>query len=380
MSTETFGQALRRLRTARGLSLADLGKLVNYDRRTIWDFEQGRRIPVPDAVEALDRALGAAGHLVQLAAATTMKAPSIPGLPDWADSERLAAGINGTAAPDTSMRDYLAQALALQRGAEDTAGAAVVLTPTLGQFTAVDALRAAAEGPLHRDLLSLEAQYAQFLGWLHQDLGDRGASEQWYARALMLAHEAGDDNMIASILSMRSNAAWGAGDLRRAVDLGEAAGRPRNATPGVLAFSRQQAARAYAATGDHREAEVALDDAARLSECASRDPEREPPWVYFLDEARVELQRALVLRELGRYDRAAELFRRALRRLPAQYRRDRGQNLARLALTLALAGEREEASAVADEARLLASQTHSDRTSAELAQVDDVLRRKLVTD
>jgi tetratricopeptide (TPR) repeat protein len=85
------------------------------------------------------------------------------------------------------------------------------------------------------------------------------------------------------------------------------------------------------------------------------------------------MQRALALRELGDYRTAAELFRRAIDRLAAQYRRDRGQNLARLALTLARAGEREEAAALAAEARTLATETGSARTRAEPDRVAEVL-------
>jgi tetratricopeptide (TPR) repeat protein len=367
MAEETFGRALRRLRSERALTQPQLGRLVNYTGGYISDLELGKRAPHHRLAEALDDALGADGQLVDLHAAQ-QQAAGIPRLPDW-DDARLAAGVTGTARPDPAMAGYLTQALALQRGAEDTGGARVVLIPTLGQLTAVETLRDAADGDLHRDLLSLEAQYAQFIGWCYQDLGDRAASEQWYARALMIAHEAGDDNMVASILSMRSNAAWGRGDIRRAVDLGEAATRPPG-TPGVLALSHQQAARGLAAAGERRQALQALDEAARLAVQAAGDPEREPPWVYFADEDRLEVQRAIALAELGEHRQAADLFRAAIGRLPAQFVRDRGTYLARLATVLARAGELEEASATVFEARDLAAGTGSVRTLREVDRAE----------
>jgi tetratricopeptide (TPR) repeat protein len=270
------------------------------------------------------------------------------------------------------MVDHLTWTLARQRSTEDTAGARHILTSVLSRAVDVGTLRSASDDPLHQRLLALETQYAQFLGWLHQDLDNANASEQWYARALVLAHEASDDNMIATVLSMRSNAAGGRGDVRRAVNLGEAATRPW-ATPGVLAFSYQQAARGYAAAGDADAADRALDMALELSQRAAGQPDREPPWVYFLDETRVELHRAIALRLLGRNLEAADLFRRALERLPNGFRRDRGQNLARMAGALAAAGEREEATSAAAQARLLARETGSDRTLRELHQVDRLL-------
>ncbi len=365
---ETFGPALRRLRSSRGLTQPQLGALVNYSGAYISDLELGKRRPHRRLAAALDDALGGDG-LLAAAAAAQRAVEAIPPLPDWDGSARLAAGVTGEVRPDRTMVDQLARALAEQRGAEDSAGARTVLAPTRRRLVTVETLREAAAGRLHSDLLSLEAQYAQFLGWCYQDLGDVGASEQWYARALMLAHEAGDDNMIASILSMRSNAAWGRGDILRAVDLGEVATRPA-ATPGVLALSQQQVARGYAATGDRSAAERALDRAVDLSQRAAADPEREPAWIYFLDETRVEVQRAIALRELGDNRRAADLFRAAIGRLPAGFVRDRGTYLARMAVALAGAGEREEASAATVEARDLAVRTGSARALREVERAE----------
>jgi tetratricopeptide (TPR) repeat protein len=359
VAAETFGQALRRLRSARGLSLRDLGRLVHYSRQYILDHEQGGPVSVELAARS-DAALDAGGYLLRLATP-----PPVPLLPAW----DCPAGDPVRARPDTATLDYLAGALAMQRRAEDTVGANAVLLPTLGQFATVEENRAAADGSLHDRLLALEAQHAQFLGWIYQDLGDRAAAAQWYARALERAAEAGDANMVCSVLSMRSNAAWESGDPVRAVRLAESAVRVADVTPGVLALAVQQSARAHAALGDRSAAERALDRAVDLSGRAATSGD-EPPWVYFLDEQRITIQRAIAYRELGEHRRAVELFREAIGRLDPAFRRDRGQYLARLAVALAGAGEREEALAVAGQARELAEATGSDRTLAELGRID----------
>lgn len=366
---ETFGRALRNLRLRRGITQKQLAALVGYTDKYVSDLEL-RRIPHYPLAKLLDEALDGDGQLTRLAVEALAGGEPATGQPNWDD--RLAAGVTGHVRPDATMRDYLANALGLQRSAEDTAGAGLVLAPTLGQMATLETIRDAASGDLHRELLSLEAQYAQFLGWCYQDLNNRGLSEQWYARALMLAHEAGDENMIASILSMRSNAAWGRGDVRRAVDLGEAATRPA-ASPGVLALSQQQAARAFAAAGEELAAGHALDAAAALSAQAMADPEREPAWIYFSDEQRLEMQRAIVLTELGRHGEAVELFRAALKWLPAEYRRDRGSYLARIALALAKADQVDEAKVANAEARSIAGETGSARTLREVRRVSEIL-------
>lgn len=366
-----FAAALRDLRLQRGITQKRLGRLAGFSDGYISDLEIGRRSPNVHVARGLDEALGGNGLLIALAVREIEAASDPPSqAPRWDD--RVGAAVSGRLRPDAAMRDYLARSLAMQRSAEDSAGARLVLPPTLGQLSSVESVREAASGPLHRELLSLEAQYAQFIGWCYQDLNDIAASEQWYARALMLAHEAGDENMIASVLSMRSNAAWGRRDLRRAVDLGEAATRPR-ATPGVLALSHQQAARAYAAAGDRAAAEHALDTAVSLSGRAAAAPDGEPAWVYFSSERRLEMQRAVALHELGEHRRAIEMLRDAVDGLPAEYRRDRGSYLARLAAALAAAGDRDEASVVNAEARMIADETGSARTLREVGRVDAAL-------
>lgn len=68
MQSETFREALARLRAAQGLSLRDLGQRTNFSRQYIWDLERGRREPRPATVKILDEALGAGGVLVAVAA------------------------------------------------------------------------------------------------------------------------------------------------------------------------------------------------------------------------------------------------------------------------------------------------------------------------
>jgi transcriptional regulator with XRE-family HTH domain len=40
-----FGQALRRIRTERGLSLHDLAELANYSKEYLSGIENGQRVP-----------------------------------------------------------------------------------------------------------------------------------------------------------------------------------------------------------------------------------------------------------------------------------------------------------------------------------------------
>lgn len=355
----TFAEALASLRSERGLSLDALGRRAHYARSYLSELERGVKPPTRAVAEAVDVALGADGLLVRLAAGT---------VPGRVPAGRIERQVTGLLRPDSAAVGQVAGVLGAYRRLEDSAGARAVLAPMLAHAATVTALRQAADGQVHDRLLRVESQVAQFLGWLHQDGGNRAEAERWYGLALGQAHEVGDDGLVASVLSMRSNTAWGAGDIAQAVRLGEAACRPV-ATPGVLALSQQQVARAYAAAGRRVDALAALDRAEGLMAQAQRTPDAEPLWVYFSSPARLEIQRAMVLREVGDHRAAIALFEGAIDGLAPEFARDRGQYLARLAVTLWLAGERDGAVEVAGQARVLAEATGSQRTLAELERI-----------
>lgn len=58
-----FGRQMKLLREAAGLTQAELGAQVGYGEAQIASVEQGRRIPKPELVDAVDRAVGGGGVL-----------------------------------------------------------------------------------------------------------------------------------------------------------------------------------------------------------------------------------------------------------------------------------------------------------------------------
>ncbi|MGW7277617.1 helix-turn-helix domain-containing protein [Streptomyces sp. NPDC054844] len=61
-----FGRQMKLLREVAGLTQAQLGERVGYGEAQIAAVEQGRRIPKPELVDAVDRAVGARGVLVAM--------------------------------------------------------------------------------------------------------------------------------------------------------------------------------------------------------------------------------------------------------------------------------------------------------------------------
>nr|WP_308407759.1 Scr1 family TA system antitoxin-like transcriptional regulator [Streptomyces somaliensis] len=58
-----FGRQMKLLREAAGLTQAELGARVGYGEAQIASVEQGRRIPKPELVDAVDRVVGGNGLL-----------------------------------------------------------------------------------------------------------------------------------------------------------------------------------------------------------------------------------------------------------------------------------------------------------------------------
>ncbi|MFI1563972.1 helix-turn-helix domain-containing protein [Streptomyces sp. NPDC020490] len=61
-----FGRQMKLLREAAGLTQAQLGERVGYGEAQIAAVEQGRRIPKPELIDAVDRAVGARGVLAAM--------------------------------------------------------------------------------------------------------------------------------------------------------------------------------------------------------------------------------------------------------------------------------------------------------------------------
>lgn len=61
-----FGRQMKLLREVVGLTQAQLGGQVGYGEAQIAAVEQGRRIPKPELIDAVDRAVGARGVLMAM--------------------------------------------------------------------------------------------------------------------------------------------------------------------------------------------------------------------------------------------------------------------------------------------------------------------------
>jgi tetratricopeptide (TPR) repeat protein len=225
-----------------------------------------------------------------------------------------------------------------------------------------------------RALLQVQAEYAEFAGWLHQDIGDFQGARFWLDRALELAYTGGDPEFPIFVLARKSQLAGDIHDATGAVDLADAAVAAGQAHRRLVGVAMTYAAHGHALDGQHKASMLALDGAHQQLGKSSGDdpPARLAKW---LDASYIEVQRARCLSILGDHPAAAAIFERAIEDLPAQYRRDRGVYLARAGRAHVCSGDLERAVGAGTQALAIAHQTGSGRIITELATLNTELAR-----
>jgi len=132
-----FGQELRRLRGAAGLSLRGLAREVHYDPGYVSKVENGAKKPTGELAAACDRALGTGDVLAGLVT-SARAAPSTPGNPE-PDKLWRAAGISpsGDAVDQATRRINVESSRALDSGINDM-GEFLRLLNMAGALTAMN--------------------------------------------------------------------------------------------------------------------------------------------------------------------------------------------------------------------------------------------------
>ncbi|GAA1229631.1 hypothetical protein GCM10009676_10310 [Prauserella halophila] len=311
MSSETFGQRLRRLRAAAGLSQSRLARLVPISQSSLSRYESDTQAVDDERIAArLDELVGAGGTL------RALLHPSAAGLVlSDEDRARIAHHAEHPSRIDGGTVSALADLLAAQRRLDDTLGPEIILPASLAQMDTVRALLPAARGP-HRDALAeVAAEYVQFAGWLHaESRGDERAVEL-LGQAELLADEAGSGILAAQAANFRGYVARQRGNPRGVVRWFLA----EHHTPGAHIAQRvgaaAQAAHGYAQLGERDEALRLMDTAGRLLDEAARE---EPPrTAYWLTPTFHRLNFGLTHLALADHATAADHFAAGFGGLPA---------------------------------------------------------------
>lgn len=328
-----FAAELRRLREGRGLSLRQLAAAVNYGKSLVHQLETGLTKPTVDVAVRLDDALDGQGALAALVA----------DIPDGGD--RLAYVTAYPRRVDCVAADALGGLLASYRRLEDAVGSGPIIGPVRAHLDTVTSLLRGAPHDLRPRVVDVAGQWAQFAGWLSIARGEVRAATVWNARALQWATEAGNTDLIATVLSFQGHQAELQHDLPAMIVLSLESRRDQSVNAALRAYCAGQEARGLAMAGA-----ASADVLARLSEASdlSAQAAEEPlsPWGYWYTPSFFAVQQGSVWRYLGAEDsrandRALELLTTGVAGISedAGGAEWHGRNLVHLAVAQAQAGD-----------------------------------------
>lgn len=274
--SETFGQRLRRLRCAAGLSQSQLARLVPISQSSLSRYESDTQAVDDQAVAArLDELLGAAG---------TLRALAYPNAAELVltddDRERIARHLEHPSRIDGGTVTALGDLLAAQRRLDDVLGPEIIIPGSISQMEILRGLLPHARGPHRAALAEVVAEYVQFIGWLYAETRADERAVALLGQAEELADEAGSGELAAQAANFRGYVARQRGNARGVVRWFLA----EHHTPGAHVAQRvgaaAQAAHGYARLGERDEALRLMDVAGRLLDEAARlDPPRTAYWL-----------------------------------------------------------------------------------------------------
>ncbi|MFJ4686003.1 helix-turn-helix domain-containing protein [Streptomyces sp. NPDC088789] len=352
--TETFGEALRRLRGNR--SLRDVAALAACGKSYISDLEHGRRHPTPQTARALDAALGARGELAALAG-------NRPGQSAIEQADALQAGLDEalTAGPlaDSSL-DEIEWAVARHGRATRSRPESFHFPELLADFQDLRVLLTHRHPtPVRRRLLIAAARMSGLTALTLLKLGDTRAMS-WWRTARKAAAAADDRATLSWAYAQEAYQAYYSGDLYCALELATRAQTLAGGLPCVgPALAAPLEARARARLSDAANALRALDTAeTALARLPAGD---QIGSAFGYSESQLRFHAGNALTHLGTTARARVELARAAELYPASERMDRA--LVALDTAMCTAADGDPAAAADQAARTLVALAPEHRTA-----------------
>ena len=398
----TPGAVVAAARRAHGLRQEEVGRLAGFSQSAISRLESGSNLAYDTRIlRSLQRLLGIPPRLLGLAddtvtlrpddtrrlvadtaprnlatAVAEVAAVAMPTILDGAALQTLCAtlafGDNATnrftpdrpIAPDIVTHLRVARRIINDADSSRASSALMATARRLHAFT--NQLRRHATGTLRRQLLGIEALYAEFYGWLHEETGQLRPAGHWTARALQQAQAADDRDMVAYVYVRMSQLAEHDNDPDRVIGLARAALREQGDNPHVRALALQQQARGHASAGDESACLSYLDEASPLLIDITPTHSDEYQIGAWYDIEHLRLQQASCLLELSRTTEAITLYDTLRPHWGHICLWQQGVHTARLAIAHATNGDYDQAAILGQQALTLAHRSNSPLVTDEL--------------
>lgn len=308
---DTFGEALRRLRTEAGLTQGELARAANWSQSQVSRAEQGQFTPDDATVERLDQALNAAGQLItaHLGAKAPTQQLTVPSRDPLAFSDLMRKIHRTDVGRDTiDQLTVITEQLCCEyvtRPAEDL---------RVDAHHQLEYVQRLLEGPTrltdHRELLVIAGWLSLLIGCVNFDLGLARHAETARNAAFQLGREAGHGEIIAWSYEMSAWFALTQGRYRSIPDYVDAgiAAAPHASVAVQLAA---QAAKAHARMNNPSDVRRALDQGARL--LTDHEHPSRPENHFVIDPTKWDFYAMDCYRLVGEDARATEQAREVLR-------------------------------------------------------------------
>lgn len=396
VAADSPGAVVAIARKAHGLRQDELGTLAGFSQSAISRLEAGSNIAYDMRVlRTLQRLLGIPAHLLGLTDRTVpMRSGEArrlaAGVPEFAGldgvAKDLVVGMEGKAlmalcasavfgsanGNGVLASDAVSQLLVLRRIVNDAhnwRGTGALMPAVRNMYDFIDVLRRNARGDVRRRLLGTGAMYAEFYGWLHEEIGDMRGAGLWTSRALEQGQAADDRDVVAYCYVRMSQLAEVDGDDDRVIGLARAAQRETGVSAIVRAMALRQEARGLARAGQDA-CMPRFDLAQSLVVNAERPQSDEYSIGYCFTEVHVQMQRAASMVDLADHQRAINAYTDLMPRWGGICQWEQGVHTARLAYAHAASGDVEQAVDLGFAALDLARATGSQLIVNELDRLD----------
>lgn len=359
-----FGAELRRRRVLREWSLTDLAKATHYTKGHLSKIESGHKPASPTLARMCDAALQADGELVALVAEAPPSETDFDYDPDtgvWrlslspdgtgsfardADVDGAlafgpSAGAAGLPADPAMLFTLFGARFEHERSLAQVLSPAIVLPALIGETHQVRGLAARTPQDAAAPLWRLAAQFAEFIGWMMQEVGDEREAVSWTTKAVAWAVRGGDESFRPHALFRRADMTIHHDDGMGTIELARRAQDDPAATLRVRGLAAQREAQGYALLGKETECLRALDRSAELLDEAKRRQTGAPVLGTTRTPDPTVLARGWCLVDLGRPGDAADVLERGIDCFAPDAHRARARYALRTALAHASAGEME---------------------------------------
>ena len=297
-SAAEFGVELARLRILRGWSVRGLAERTAISEGQICNLQSGRRNPTAAMAAVCDAALGAGGVLEALADKARDRARAKTDV----DAEALIAGytkiLNG-------LRD-LGRAMGPRAVAAPLSSIASLLADAAPR----------ADHARRREVWLAAARYAEYVGWMAQEMERPAEALRWTDQAVRWAALGGDETMAAYSLVRRAFIAQHRGDRHAVVAFALRASNHPAATTRIRAHAARREAQGHAALGDQDSCQQALER-AQIHRAEGTGDTTASQWGPRIENGSPNIIEASCLVDLGRFSQAADIFAVELQRAPA---------------------------------------------------------------